>query len=199
MTGYWKNEKATSEALKDGWLHTGDMGYSDGDGFLYVLGRFKSLLIANDGEKYSPEGIEEALTDHSPYIDQAMLYNNQNPYTTALIVPNKEAIHRWLKEMNLSTRDEAGQEAALKLLEGEVGRFRPGGEFAGMFSERWLPSALAVLGEPFTEENQFLNSTLKMVRNKICEFYQNRIEYMYTPEGQDICNPQNRTIISRLG
>jgi long-chain acyl-CoA synthetase len=63
------------------------MGYMDKDGFLYVLGRFKSLLISDDGEKYSPEGIEEAFSEQSQFIDQCMLYNNQNPYTIALVVP----------------------------------------------------------------------------------------------------------------
>ena len=62
MAGYWKNPKATAETIKDGWLFTGDMGYFDSDGFLYVLGRFKSLLIGSDGEKFSPEGIEEAVS-----------------------------------------------------------------------------------------------------------------------------------------
>jgi long-chain acyl-CoA synthetase len=62
MAGYWKNETATAEVLRDGWLYTGDIGYLDEDGFLYVLGRVKSLLIADDGEKYSPEQIEEAAT-----------------------------------------------------------------------------------------------------------------------------------------
>ena len=61
MHGYWKNDAATKETIKDGWLYTGDMGYMSEDGFLYVLGRFKSLLIADDGEKFSPEGIEEAI------------------------------------------------------------------------------------------------------------------------------------------
>ena len=79
MAGYWKNEKATAEVLRGGWLYTGDLGYMDTDGFLYVLGRVKSLLIADDGEKYSPEQIEEAITGASPYIEQIMLYNNQSP------------------------------------------------------------------------------------------------------------------------
>ncbi len=66
MLGYWKNEKETKKTLANGWLHTGDLGYLDEDGYLYVLGRNKSLLIANDGEKFSPEGIEEALMANSP-------------------------------------------------------------------------------------------------------------------------------------
>ena len=73
MVGYWKNENATNDALKDGWLYTGDLGYMDKDGFLYVLGRFKSLLIGNDGEKYSPESIEEALVEQTKYIDQVAI------------------------------------------------------------------------------------------------------------------------------
>ena len=90
MKGYWKNEEATADTIRDGWLFTGDMGYMDQDGFLYVLGRYKSLLIADDGEKYSPEGIEEAFTDQSEYIDQCLLHNNQNPYTVALVHPDSE-------------------------------------------------------------------------------------------------------------
>ena len=94
MKGYWKNKRATREAIKDGWLYTGDMGYLDKDGFLYVLGRFKSLLIGSDGEKYSPEGIEEAFVEKSKFIEQVMLHNNQDSYTVALIVPNKENLKK---------------------------------------------------------------------------------------------------------
>lgn len=198
MVGYWKNEKATSEVFKEGWLFTGDLGYLDEDEFLYVLGRSKSLLIASDGEKYSPEGIEEAIIDHSKFIDQMMLYNNQSPYTTALVVPNKEAILNWLKEKGLSVHNVEAQDDALKLIESEINKFSENGEFAGMFPSRWLPSAVAVLGEGFTEQNHLLNSTLKIVRVKIVEFYKNRIEYLYTFDAKNICNNQNRTIVSRF-
>jgi len=198
MIGYWKNEKATREALREGWLYTGDIGYLDEDGFLYVLGRVKSLLIANDGEKYSPEVIEEAITDHSPHIEQIMLYNNQSPYTVALLVPNKEAILRWLEENNLSCQTKEGRVAALKLLEGEINAYREGGKFEGMFPPRWLPSAIAVLGEGFTEQNGMLNFQMKMVRGRIADFYKNRLDFLFTPEAKDICNQQNLTIVSRF-
>jgi long-chain acyl-CoA synthetase len=104
MKGYWKNERATEETIKDGWLYTGDMGYLDEDGYLYVLGRFKSLLIASDGEKYSPEGIEEALVEKSKFIEQVMLHNNQDAYTIALIYPNKEAVKSELKNKGSKKR-----------------------------------------------------------------------------------------------
>ncbi len=198
MAGYWKNEKATRETLRGGWLFTGDLGYLDGDGFLYVLGRTKSLLIANDGEKYSPEAIEEAITEGSPYIDQMMLYNDQSPATVGLLVPSKEAILAYLKKMNLAVRTPEGQAAALRLLDGEIAKYRDGGPWAGRFPSRWLPSAVAVLGEGFTEQNHLMNSTMKMVRSRIVDFYRNRIDYLFTAEGKEIDNPQNRTIIARF-
>ena len=111
MKGYWKNEEATASTIRDGWLYTGDMGYLDADGFLYVLGRYKSLLIADDGEKYSPEGIEEAFTDQSEYVEQCLLHNNQNPYTVALVHPNADALKRFLKSKGLAPDSKEGIEA----------------------------------------------------------------------------------------
>jgi long-chain acyl-CoA synthetase len=198
MAGYWKNGKATKETLRDGWLYTGDLGYMDNDNFLYVLGRAKSLLISHDGEKYSPEGIEEALVGNSRFIDQVMLYNNQSTYTVALVVPNKDNLLNYLKSLNMTMHSENGQDAALKLIESEIGQYKKGGALEGEFPERWLPATVAVLGEGFTEQNHFLNSTLKMVRGKITEFYRDRIDYVLTTPGKDICNPQNRMIIKRL-
>jgi len=198
MAGYWKNEKATAEALRGGWLYTGDLGYLDPDGFLYVLGRAKSLLIADDGEKFSPEGIEESVTDKGRFIDQIMLYNNQSPYTVALVVPNREAVLRAVKEKGLSVKTREGQEAALRLIEGDIAAFKEGGTEAGSFPGRWLPAAVGVLGEGFTEDNHFLNSQLKMVRGKITAFYKPRLDYLYTSEAKDIVNPQNLAIVSRF-
>jgi long-chain acyl-CoA synthetase len=198
MAGYWKNPRATAEVLRDGWLYTGDLGYLDADGFLYVLGRVKSLLIADDGEKYSPEQIEEAITAHSPYIEQVMLYNNQSPYTTALLVPSRDTVRAWLTRQGLSARSPEGQEAVLRLFESEIARHREGGDLQGAFPGRWLPSAVAVLGEPFSEQNHMLNSTMKMVRGRIAEFYKTRLDDLYTPEGRSILNAQNRAIVGRM-
>jgi long-chain acyl-CoA synthetase len=196
MAGYWKNPESTAETVRDGYLYTGDLGYLNHEGLLYVKGRFKSLLISSDGEKYSPEGIEEALVEHSPYIDQIMLYNNQSPYTIALIVPNKEQLTRKVKQQGLSLETEEGKLAALKKLESEVGKFKKGGVFEGRFPERWLPSAIAVLPEPFTEQNQMINSTMKMVRGKIEKAYQHRIDALYTAEGKKLLTQEN---LSALG
>lgn len=199
MAGYWKNEKATQETIRDGWLFTGDLGYFDEDGFLVVLGREKSLLIGHDGEKFSPEGIEETLVGNSPYIDQVMLYNNQSPYTVSLLVPNRERLVDWLKAHHLTSQSRDGQEAVLRLLEKEIDAYLPGGRHGGLFPERWIPSAFAVLGEPFTEQNRLLNSTLKMVRGRIEETHRKRIEALFTTEGKGPTNADNLKIIEGLG
>lgn len=191
MAGYWKNPESTADTVKDGWLYTGDLGYMTKEGLLYVKGRFKSLLISSDGEKYSPEGIEEALVGQSKYIDQVMLYNNQSPYTIALIVPNKDNLKRKLAHKDLTLDSEEGRKYALKKLEKELNKYKKGGDFEGMFPERWLPSTFAVLPEPFTEQNQMINSTMKMVRGKIEKAYAKRIEFLYTAEGKQIFNQEN--------
>ncbi len=191
MAGYWKNPESTADTVRDGYLYTGDLGYMTKEGLLYVKGRFKSLLISSDGEKYSPEGIEESLVEKSRYIDQVMLYNNQSAYTTAVIVPNRDQLIRKLKEQGLSLDTEEGRRAALQKLDSELNKYKKGGEFEGMFPERWLPSCFAVLAEPFTEQNQMINSTMKMVRGKIEKAYADRIAYMYTAEGKQLLNQQN--------
>ncbi|MBQ2980050.1 MAG: AMP-binding protein [Bacteroidaceae bacterium] len=191
MAGYWKNPESTADTVRDGYLYTGDLGYMTAEGLLYVKGRFKSLLISSDGEKYSPEGIEESLVELSPYIDQVMLYNNQSAYTTALIVPNKERLRATLKEQGLGLDTEEGRKAALKLIDGSVARFKKGGDLETMFPDRWLPAGIAVLAEPFTEQNQMINSTMKMVRGKIEKAYAERLAYLYTPEGKQLMNQQN--------
>ena len=198
MKGYWKNEKATRETIREGWLHTGDMGYMDEDRFLYVLGRFKSLLISDDGEKYSPEGIEETITDRSKFIDQLMLYNNQNKYTTALLVPNGDALARWAKNNDISLTESKGLEAVLNELESVINQYKHGGVYDDLFPSRWLPATVALLDEPFNAENKLLNSIGKMVRAKITERYRDTIDYLYTPEAKNIVNQRNLAALKRI-
>jgi long-chain acyl-CoA synthetase len=200
MLGYWKNESASAETLKDGWLHTGDMGYLDKDGFIHVVGRFKSLLIGNDGEKYSPEGIEEQLTEHLAFIEQIMLYNNQHPYTIGLIVINKEAVKRWIahnKHHLLNTPEEKAIHF-LQHLYNEIQHINKSGKHKLVFPERWLPASFLVLDEAFTEQNRMLNSTMKMVRGRITEHYQNEIDFLYTSEGKMVNNTRNLNVIKKL-
>ena len=196
MAGYWKNPEATAATVRDGWLHTGDMGYVSKDEFLYVLGRFKSLLIASDGEKYSPEGMEEAIVDKSPFIDQILIYNNQSPFTGAIVVPNRDALLRELEARGTAPAERAATAAAI--LGGEIDRYRSGGIFAGEFPERWLPAGLAIVDEPFTERNGLVNSTMKVVRGKVEEHFRDRIDYLYTAEGRKLQNGRNLASLQKV-
>jgi long-chain acyl-CoA synthetase len=197
MHGYWKNETATREAIRDGWLYTGDMGYMS-EGFLYVLGRFKSLLIADDGEKFSPEGIEETITEQSKYIDQCMLYNNQKPYTVALIVPNQHTLKIYLEEKNLTADSDEGKKAVTNLLENEVDEYRTNGKYGNMFPQRWLPVAIGILEEGFNEENGLMNSSMKIVRGKVMDRYMDLIDYLYSPNAKDVNNERNLEEIEKM-
>ena len=188
MKGYWKNPEATAETIVDGWLRTGDMGYMDADGYLYVLGRSKSLLISDDGEKLSPEGIEESIVSTSPIIDQCVLYNNQSPYTTALIVPNAAE----LKKLNVDP------EQAVLLIEKALNEYRKGGKQEHLFPHRWIPSSFAVIEEPFSEQNGLVNSTMKIVKHKVYETYADRIASLYTVEGKQAASPENLQALKKI-
>ncbi|MDD2358754.1 MAG: hypothetical protein PHX13_12665, partial [Thiovulaceae bacterium] len=162
---------------KDGWLYTGDLGYITEDGFLYVQGRFKSLLISSDGEKYSPEEIEELMVSQSKVIQQIMLHNNQNPYTIAIIVADN-TLKQSRKELIQAVWD-------------EINKYKGRGIYSGMFPERWLPTTFILAKEPFTEQNRMINSTLKMVRSRVEEVYKEQIQASYSVEGKNIFNKFN--------
>ncbi|TRX70292.1 long-chain fatty acid--CoA ligase [Carboxylicivirga sp. M1479] len=191
MKGYWRNEEATQQTIKDGWLYTGDLGYLDDQNYLYVLGRFKSLLIGADGEKYSPEGIEEAVIDHCTFIDQFLLHNNQNPFTSGLIVLNKEKINHWLKHHLKTIESDQTIVEILQLIQTEIEEFKNSSDPELNFPSRWLPSTLVILKDGFTEENKLLNSTMKVVRSKVEAHFEQEIEYLYTPSAKNFFSDTN--------
>lgn len=198
MKGYWKNEEATNETIKEDWLFTGDMGYLDEDGFLYVLGRYKSLLIADDGEKYSPEGIEEAFADQSEIIEQCLLHNNQNPYTTCLVHPNADALKRILKEKSIDPGSDEAIETAIQLIDKEIREYRSGGKYGDMYPQRWIPATVGILQEAFTVENKLMNPSYKIIRPKVTEHYSDLLEFLYTPESKNIQNGRNKASVREL-
>ena len=198
MAGYWKNPKATADTIIDGWLHTGDMGYicpEDPD-FLYVVGRFKSLLISSDGEKYSPEGFEDNFTETSKWVNACVLHNNQNPYCVALVVPDKNALAEACQRHGLDPTSQEGKDYMLDLIQADVDTYKKGGKHEGMFPERWLPSAIGICDEEFTIANKMMNSTMKIVRGKVEEHYEDLLNYLYTAEGKELHNERNRKALA---
>ena len=193
MKGYYKNEEATKETIKEGWLFTGDLGFIDKDNFLVVVGREKALLISEDGEKYSPEEIEEAIINVSPLIEQIMIYNDHKKYTTALITLNNMHVQSFIKAHKKVDADQLLQKLKKELL-----AFSKQPEFKGKFPSKWIPSNFQVIEEEFSEANAMINSTLKMVRHKITATYHDRLELLYGKDSQNTAAEKNKEVISQM-
>ncbi|MGB0844064.1 MAG: AMP-dependent synthetase/ligase, partial [Alphaproteobacteria bacterium] len=99
MNGYWKNDKATNETIIDGWLHTGDIGELDADGYLTITDRKKDIIVNSGGDNVSPARIEGFLTLENE-IGQAMVYGDKKPNLVAIIVPDQEFLNEWCKANN---------------------------------------------------------------------------------------------------
>ena len=183
MHGYYKNPKATNEVLKNDMLFTGDLGYIDNDNFLYVVGREKALLISDDGEKYSPDEIEETIVNTSEIIQQLMLYNDHKNKTTCLITLNNTNIKNIISDKKVKT-----PEQLLDIIANDLFKIK---KSENTFPTKWLPSTFAIIPEPFSEENKMINSTMKMVRYKITKTYMDTINYMYSKEGKNYKNKKN--------
>jgi long-chain acyl-CoA synthetase len=91
MRGYWQDPDATHAAIRDGWLHTGDLGHIDSDGFLFITGRKREIIVTTGGKKVSPAFLESVLTE-DPWIAQAVVVGEGRDYLAALIVPSPESL-----------------------------------------------------------------------------------------------------------
>ena len=138
------------------------------------------------------------MVENSKFIDQVLLYNSQNPYTSALVVPNKEAIKRYvqIKKPHLEWESAEAKELVLDKLQREINAYRKGGKHDTLFPDRWLPAAVALISEPFTEQNGLVNSTMKIMRSKVEERYADRIEALYASGAKNIVNEENIKAIS---
>ena len=190
MHGYYKNTDATAEVLKNDMLFTGDLGYIDNDDFLYVVGREKALLISEDGEKYSPEEIEESIVNTSEIIQQVMLYNDHKSKTTCLITLNNAKIQNLISDKNINS-----PEQLLEIIADDLFKIK---KSKNTFPLKWLPSTFQIIEELFSEENKMINSTMKMVRYKITETYIDIINYMYSKEGANFKNQKNIDVLKKM-
>jgi long-chain acyl-CoA synthetase len=185
MKGYFCNPEATSQALRDGWLYSGDLAYQDKDGFLVVVGREKALLIAEDGEKYSPEDIEEAVTTSTDLIDQIMAYCDHRKYTIALVTLNTLNVQRLIAAKGIDRTEEL-----LQHLSREFVKHRFDSK-AKKVQPAWEPAVFQILPKSFNEKDGTINSMLKLVRHRIVDVHRDLIEYAYTKEGSKTENQRN--------
>lgn len=193
MKGYFKNEKATAEVIsEDRRLNTGDLGFIDEDGFLFVTGREKAVLISADGEKYSPEEIEDAVVNCSDYISNCVLYNDHCKYTCALITLDNTRIKTYISKHNITS-----PKKILEVVKKSFYAFQSDDSYKNKFPKQWIPSVFAVLPESFSEQNKMVNSTMKVVRFKVLECYKDRLERMNTPEGKN-SDEENLQVLQKL-
>jgi len=176
MLGYWHLDEATKEAVDDkGWLHTGDLGMVDEDGYLYITGRKKDLIVNSGGENIAPARIE-TLLDGDELIEQSVVYGDQKPYLVALIVPNQEACLAWAKEEGLPETDWEGLCTSAifrKALQTKISQIlKPLNPFEQV-------RRIHIISEPFTIEDGLLTPTLKIKRRKVYERYAEVLENLY--------------------
>ena len=98
----------------------------------------------------------------------------------------------------MDSKSNEGQVEALKLLQSELNAYKTGGKYQDMFPQRWMPTAVGILPEAFTEENKLVNSTMKVVRDKVITYFKDHVDYLYTPEGKKFLNTKNKEIIKNF-
>lgn len=97
MNGYWRDEAATESTIREGWLHTGDVGILDRDGHIQITDRKKDIIVLDKGDNVSPQRIEGMLTLEAE-ISQAMIWGDRRPYLVAVLVPDAEWLMGWERE-----------------------------------------------------------------------------------------------------
>jgi long-chain acyl-CoA synthetase len=175
MQGYYKNKKETEETIKEGWLHTGDIGVFDAEGFLIITDRKKHLFKTSGGKYIAPTPIENMFLA-SKYIDQFIIIGDRRMFITALIVPDYEALKEYADahRIQYTNVDElVNMKQIYELLDKELGEFQK--KLAAFERVR----KFAILDKPFTIEGGELTPSLKVKRKVIEERYKDLIEDMY--------------------
>jgi long-chain acyl-CoA synthetase len=175
MQGYYENPEATADVLKDGWLHTGDLGRLDDDGFLYITGRKKEILVTSAGKNIAPVFLESLLTQ-DPLILQAMVIGDGRSYLTALIVLNNTELDAGLKRLGIPHPDEASRNshpAVMDLVRQRIDRCLSG------VSPHEQVRKFTLLARPFSIEAGELTPKLSLRRAVIESHFAPQIAAMY--------------------
>jgi long-chain acyl-CoA synthetase len=174
MHGYWRNEAETARTLKDGWLHTGDIGHFDHKGRIKITDRKKDMIVNDKGDNIAPQKVEGMLT-LQPEIAQAMVSGDKRPYVVGLIVPDAEWALEWARAN--------GEKFDLKALQ-ELPAFKNAVRAAVDRTNTDLSviekvRQFAFADEAFTIENEEMTPSMKIRRHKIRERYQERVDGLY--------------------
>jgi long-chain acyl-CoA synthetase len=183
MQGYYKNPEATREVIdKDGWFHTGDIGYLDSDNYLFITDRKKDLIKTAGGKFVAPQPIENALKN-SPYISNAMIVGDQRRFVVALLVPNPATVSAKAEENGIrfaSHEEMAAHPWVRSLIENEVKRL------TGNLGQWETIKRFALLPEDFTFDNGGLTYTLKLKRRVVEQKYREVIDKLYADRSEPV-------------
>ena len=176
MKGYWHDPQATAEAIRDGWLYTGDLGELDADGFLKITGRKKELLVLSNGKKVVPSYLE-GLLQANPYVEQAVIVGEGRNYLTALIVPAWDNVAKALKAAGASLTAEEDarrtQPAVLDLMRRQVDKA------LADVSKMEQVKKFVLLPRPFSVAAEEMTVSLKLRRNVVLTKYATQLEALY--------------------
>ncbi|HEY8431484.1 MAG TPA: long-chain fatty acid--CoA ligase [Sandaracinaceae bacterium] len=175
MKGYHALPEENAKVFTpDGGFRTGDMGYLDEDGFLYITGRIKEQYKLENGKYVVPSPLEELLK-LSPFILNAFVYGANKPYNVALIVPDMEALRGWAREQGIDASDAelVKNERVLALVREQIDRY------SGDFKQFEKIKTFTLITEDFTIENGMLTPKMSVKRQKVIERYGNELEAMY--------------------
>jgi len=175
MAGYWHDPEATAQAIRDGWFHTGDVGFVDGDGYLHITDRLKDLLITAGGKNVAPQPVE-ARIKASKWVTEAVLIGERRPYIVALLVPNFERLESLARRNGwpfASRRDLLARPEILAIVQRRLDRLN---ESLAPFEQ---VKRFALLDREMTQEGGELTPTLKVRRRVVHERFADLIESLY--------------------
>ena len=177
MKGYWRDEAATAAAIRDGWLHTGDVGSIDAEGYLEITDRKKDIIVLSGGDNVSPARVEGFLVLQAE-INQAMVHGDHHPHLVALVVPDEEFIAAWCAAHGRKAvlAELADDPAFRQAISAAIDRVN-----AGLSAIERI-RRFAILKEPFSTENGMMTVSLKIRRHKIRAQHGGLLEELYRPD-----------------
>jgi long-chain acyl-CoA synthetase len=175
MKGYWQDEQATNDVIKDNWFYTGDIGEIDEDGCLKITDRKKHIIVSSGGKNITPQPIEN-LIGNSPYVDQVMVYGEKRPFLVALIVPNFDNLEDFAKaeQISFQSREELIYQEKIQSLYTSLLK-----ETSTQLAAHEKVRKFLTILEPFSVENGSMTPTLKLKRKTIQASYADEINDLY--------------------
>ncbi|HUQ57850.1 long-chain fatty acid--CoA ligase [Lentzea sp.] len=174
FAGYWRNPEATAETIQDGWLHTGDLGEMDADGFVTITGRKKDIIITAGGKNIAPANVENVLRQ-SRWISHAVMFGDRRPYCVALLTLDADEILPWAAERGLPSGLESlvGHPEVLALVQGVVD------EANSHFASASQVKKFVLLTRDLSQEEGELTPTLKVKRTVVHRLHSGLYESLY--------------------